>query len=72
MLKFADKLAWAKEQFERHMLIIGVEVDNLVTFYEERHALQDDEDDALNAATQLLRFASEQIEEARRVLEEGA
>ena len=71
MLKYADKLAWAKEQFERQMLIIGVEVDNLVTFYEERHAHQDDEDDALNAATQLLRFASEQIEEARRVLEEG-
>lgn len=70
-LKFADRLQWAKEQFEREILLLDVAVQDCYGFYKERRPHQDDEDDCLNAARELLRFAHEQVEEARRVLEEG-
>ena len=70
-IKFADRLAWNAEQFHRNLTILEVEIANLIQFDKERTPHQDDEDDTLGHAAELLLFASEQVQEARRILEEG-
>lgn len=70
-LRYADRLQWAKECFERSLTVLDVQLGILHEEYESRHPHQDDEDDALTAAEELIRFASEQIDEAVKVLKEG-
>lgn len=70
-LKYADNLKWQQERFERNLTVLDVLIGNLKEFYAKRAPHYDDEDDALEAAAQLLLFANEQVEEAYRVLEEG-
>lgn len=70
-LKYADRLAWAQEQFEDKLTILEVAVSNLRDYADNRTPHQDDEDDTLMAAADALRFAECQIQSARDVLEEG-
>ena len=53
------------------MVAADVMVANLYDFWKKREALQDDEDDALMEAANLVMYATEQLEEAQRVLLEG-
>jgi len=71
-LAFADRLAWAKEQFEDKLVILEVAVENFRNYADNRRPHQDDEDDTLMAAADCLRFAERQIQAARNVLEEGS
>jgi hypothetical protein len=71
-LKYADRLAWARELFERRFTILDVQVANLREEYQSRAPHQDDEDDTLEAAANLILFASEQVDEAIRTLKEGS
>lgn len=71
-MKYADRLAWEREQCSRQLTILEVNSANLSIFFKKREPHWDDEDDTLHAAEQCIRFANEQIEEARRILEEGS
>jgi hypothetical protein len=70
-IAFADRLAWAQEQFEQELVTLEVSVSNLCAYADERSPHHDDEDDALMAAADALRFAERQVQAARKVLEEG-
>ena len=70
-MAWASRLKAAQERMEREMVAADVMVANLYDFWKKREPLQDDEDDALMEAANLVMYATEQLEEAQRVLLEG-
>ena len=70
-LKYADRLAWAKEVFERNFTVLDTQLGLLRHEVKTRCPHQDDEDDCLMEAAAMLLFASEQVDEAIKVLREG-
>ena len=71
-LKYADRLAWAKERFERNFVELDCLIENLRIEWDSRRPQQDDEDDTVSAAADILLFACEQVSDAIGVLKDGA